>query len=68
MMRFEGNSLMQEDAQVGRLIYKAQRWHWHAATPRPGRRPTGHARTRDKAKRELLAYVQCAARESRLAA
>ena len=36
-MRFEGNSLMQGDTQVGRLIYKAQRWHWHATTPRPGR-------------------------------
>lgn len=68
MMRFEGNSLMQEDAQVGLLVYKAQRWHWHAVKSRPGRRATGHARTRDKAKRELLAYVQCAARESRLAA
>lgn len=68
MLRFEGNNLLHGDTQVGLLAYKAQRWYWHAATPRPGRRATGHARTRDKAKRELLAYVQCAARESRLAA
>lgn len=31
-MRFEGNALLQGDTQVGRLVYKAQRWHWHAAT------------------------------------
>ena len=68
-MRFDGDALMTATGtEVGRIWIKRKRWHWRAVTARPGRRASGSTEIRDRAKRELLAYVQCAARESRLAA